>query len=463
MTTPASRITIIGLGPGNPELRTVGAQRALDAAEHIILRTRIHPGLGDLAADPRVTDCDDLYESAGDFGDLYPAIAQRVLSVARTGQNVVFAVPGHPRFGEKSVPLVEAGARDLGIPVDVLDAVSFLDTAAGAVRTDPLAEGLQVADAEELAAMVDADPFASGRLGINPTRPLLVGQLFNRELASATKIALSRVYPDEHVVILVQAAGVSGNKAVRNVRLHALDRQDVDHLTSLWVPPLQSLDAVRSPETLTRIVAHLCAPGGCSWDRQQTAETLRNQVLEEAYEVVDAIDAGDQGGLVEELGDLLLLITMQAQIAEENGAFLIEDVFEGVNRKLIRRHPHVFGSGSATTAEAVIATWEGVKEIERAEKGESSANRLPIDRLPRAMPITRKIVEILAPRTSLASPADTDVGNDLLEAVRDLIERGLDPDTALEASFRKSIDQPTCVPGGSAVAGIESVQGRESA
>src|SRR5918994_4800501 len=142
MTAPASRITVVGLGPGNPELRTVGAQRALDAAERIILRTRIHPGLGDLAADPRVTDCDDLYERASDFADLYPAIAQRVLSVARTCENVVFAVPGHPRFGEKTVPLVEAGAHELDIPVVVLDAVSFLDAAVAAVQIDPLAQGL---------------------------------------------------------------------------------------------------------------------------------------------------------------------------------------------------------------------------------------------------------------------------------------------------------------------------------
>ncbi|MCC2626494.1 MAG: putative tetrapyrrole (corrin/porphyrin) methylase [Thermomicrobiales bacterium] len=463
MTAHAPRITVVGLGPGNPELRTLGTQRAIDAAERIILRTRIHPGLGDLAADPRVTDCDDLYESAGDFADLYPAIAQRVLSVARTGESVVFAVPGHPRFGEKSVPLVEAGARDLGISVDVLDAVSFLDSAAGAIPTDPLAEGLQLADAEELAASVNADPFASGRLGIDATRPLLVGQLYNRELASATKIALSRVYPDDHWVILVQAAGISGNETVRDVRLHELDRHDVDHLASLWVPPLGPLDAVRSPESLTRIVALLRAPGGCPWDRAQTPQTLRNQVLEEAYEVVDAIDAGDQSGLVEELGDLLLLISMQAQIAEENGTFLIEDVFEGVNRKLIRRHPHVFGSGSATTPEAVIATWEGVKEIERAEKGERPAKHNPIDRLPRAMPITRKAAEIFAPRTSLASTDDPDAGDELLNAVRVLIERGLDPDVALEVSLRKLIDQRIGVSDGSVLAGIEDRQGRESA
>jgi NTP pyrophosphatase (non-canonical NTP hydrolase) len=231
----------------------------------------------------------------------------------------------------------------------------------------------------------------------------------------------------------------------------------------LWEPPVGTLDAVRSPETLTRIVAQLRAPGGCPWDREQMPQTLRNQVLEEAYEVVDAIDAGDQGGLVEELGDLLLLITMQAQIAEERGTFLIEDVFEGVNRKLIRRHPHVFGTVSATTPEAVIATWEGVKEIERSEKGKPPAKLNPIDRLPRAMPITRKIVEVLAPRETLTSPADPEAGNELLGAVRVLIERGIDPDVALEASLRKFIDKEGDVSGGPAATGIKAAQGRESA
>ena len=463
MTSPVARITIVGLGPGDPDLRTVGAQRALDEAKRIILRTKIHPGLGDLAADPRVIDCDDLYESAPDFEALYSAIADRVLSVARSGQDIVFAVPGHPRIGEKSVPLVEAGARELGIQVAVLDAVSFLDAAASAVVLDVLARGLQVADAEMFSIVAGADPFASGQLGVDPSSPLLVGQLYNRDLASVVKIALSRVYPDDHSIILIKAAGVPGHGSVDELRLHELDRHEVDHLTSLLVPAMAALDAVRSPETLPRIVAHLRTPGGCPWDREQTSESLRNQVLEEAYEVVDAIDAADRGGLVEELGDLLLLIYMQAQIAEENGDFLIEDIFEAINRKLIRRHPHVFGSASADTPEAVIATWEGVKELERADKGQAPARSNPIDRLPRAMPVTRKIVEVLAPRAILRFPDDPDAGDDLLASLRLLIEHGVDPDLALEASLRKLIDQQIEFAGGSALATTGAAQGRESA
>jgi tetrapyrrole methylase family protein/MazG family protein len=463
MTARASRITIIGLGPGIPALRTVAAQRAIDTANRIILRTRIHPGLDDLAADARVTDCDDLYQSAADFDVLYPAIARRVLGAAQSDGAVVFAVPGHPRIGERSVPLVEAGARELGIPIEVQDAVSFLDVATGILRIDPVAQGLQIADAEELAEIIGADPFAGGRLGVYPTRPLLVAQVYNRDLASAVKIALSRVYPDDYGVTLIRAAGIPSEQSANELPLHALDRQEVDHLTSLWVPSMSPMEAVRSPESLTRLVARLRAPGGCPWDREQTPGSLRNSVLEEAYEVADAIDADDHAGLAEELGDLLLLITMQAQIADEHGAFRIEDVFEGVNRKLIRRHPHVFGSVSATTPDAVVATWEGVKATERAARGDSTAKLNPIDRLPRAMPATRKVVEILAPRTGLVAPQVPGAGNELLEAVSSLIERGLDPELALEASLRESIDQGGDVAGVAPIAGIETERGRESA
>src|SRR5687768_4028530 len=463
MTAPAAGIIIARLEAGDPDLRIVGTQRALEAADRIVLRTRVHPGLGDLVSDPRVTDCDDLYEIADDFAALYVAIADRVVDAARSGGNIVFVVPGHPRFGEKSVPLIEAGARNLGIPVVVLDAVSFLDAATSALPIDPIAGGLQVADAEELATTISTDPFAAGQLGVDPSRPLLVAQLYNRDLASAVKIALSRLYPDEYIVILVQAAGVPGEQAIRALPLHALDRQEVDHLSSLWVPPMAPLEAFRSPNSLPRIVARLRAPGGCPWDREQTPATLRNALLEEAYEVVDAIDTDDYAGLAEELGDLLLLVTMHAQIAEENDEFRLEDVFDGISRKLIRRHPHVFGAVSATTPDAVVATWEGVKATERAKKGDSPAKLNPIDRLPRAMPVTRKIAEILAPRSILAPPENPAAGNELLEAVRGLIERGFDPELALEASLRESIDRGDSASGDSAVAGIGTERGRESA
>jgi tetrapyrrole methylase family protein/MazG family protein len=463
MTAPSSSIVIAGLGPGNADLRTVGSQRALDSAERIILRTRIHPGLTDLESDPRVTDCDDLYERATDFDSLYQAVANRVLEAARSGKSVVFAVPGHPRFGERSVSLIENAARAEEIPVEVLDSVSFVDVIAGATKFEALTNGLQLADAEFLAATIDADPFAAGRLGIDPTRPLLVAQLYNEDLAAAVKIALTRLYQDEHLVMLIQAAGVVAEQAVRTLPLHSLDRQAVNHLTSLWVPALDPLDAVRSADSLTRVVAQLRALGGCPWDREQTHASLRNAVLAEAYEVVDAIDSEDDQGLVEELGDLLLLVTMHAQIAEEEGAFRIEDVYEGINRKLVRRHPHVFGSVSAHTPAEVITTWESVKAAERAEKGNRQEVYHPIDRLPRSMPVIRKVVEVLAPRTHLEAAADAEAGDILLAAVRSLIARGLDPERALEVSLRNLAERSDDKNSSLATAGAGAQQGSEQA
>jgi MazG family protein len=185
-----------------------------------------------------------------------------------------------------------------------------------------------------------------------------------------------------------------------------------------------------------RIVARLRLPDGCPWDREQSHATLRDALLEEAHETVDAIDGDDMQALAEELGDLLLLVAMHAQIAEEAGAFTFEDVCEGVSRKLIRRHPHVFATAVADSPEAVIATWNQVKATERATNGVSEDSRSPIDRLPRSMPATRKAVELLAPRRVLAQPDRPDAGDELLQSTRALIDRGIDPERALERSLR---------------------------
>ncbi len=119
---------------------------------------------------------------------------------------------------------------------------------------------------------------------------------------------------------------------------------------------------------LCRVVAQLRAPDGCPWDREQTNESLVPKLLEEAYEVADAIRNSDDVNLREELGDVLLLIVMQAQIASERGDFAMEQVVEDITAKLIRRHPHVFGSDEAKDAGAVVKLWDNVKREEKKEK-----------------------------------------------------------------------------------------------
>lgn len=439
MSVAPGHITIIGLGPGNPDLRTVGTQRALDTSEVIVLRTRVHPGLADLADDPRVIDCDDCYQRGASFADVYSEIANRVLALAAGGKRVVYAVPGHPRFAERTVQLIEERASQLSIGVDLLDAVSFVDVVVSSIGVDPVSGGFQLIDAAFLAEVVEAEPFGAGLLGIDPARPVLLAQLYRPEIATAVKLALGRIYPDDHPVTLLQASKDHGTQSSRTFPLHALDRQTPDYLTSLWVPALPPLEVFRDPQTLLRIVARLRAPGGCPWDREQTPQSMRNAILEEAYETVAAIDEGDHAELSEELGDLLLLVAMQAQMAEEAGDFVFEDVVEAITRKLIRRHPHVFGDVSAATPDAVISTWEAVKATERAAKGEDKAKKHRIDRLPRAMPATRKVVEMLAPRATFSPPADAAAGDQLLNSVLSLIDNEIDPELALEAALRQRV------------------------
>ena len=127
-------------------------------------------------------------------------------------------------------------------------------------------------------------------------------------------------------------------------------------------------------DRLLGVMAELRAPGGCPWDREQTVESLRRYLIEECYEVLDAIDRGDWTALAEELGDVQLQIVFQSQIASERGWFTIDDVLDHINDKLIRRHPHVFGTESAETAGDVLHRWEEIKADEKRRQGASPAH-----------------------------------------------------------------------------------------
>ena len=440
----AGRLVIVGLGPGDPGLRTVATATALAAADRIILRTRIHPGIEDLAGDARVADCDDLYASLPSFDAVYAEVASRVVALATSAEGLtVFAVPGNPWFGERSVPLVVNAAREHGVPTSVLGAVSFLDIVAQATSVDPLAEQWQLLDGAAISLAAAEQPFAGGLVVTDPTRPTLVTQVFSTAVASDVKAELARIYPEEHPILVIDAAGVPGEESLIACALYELDRQPVGHLTSVLVPPQDSLDASRSPQTLQRIIARLRAPGGCPWDRKQTHSSLRQAVIEEAYEVVDAIDADDAENLAEELGDLLLQVALHAQIAEEDGAFTLEEVYAAVSEKLMRRHPHVFGDVLAETPGEVVKTWDAVKAEERAKAGKvEPAVQHPLDKLPRSMPTLERAQTLIAPRkgtrTAVTDDAALDAaGATMLAAVESVVAAGVDPGQALERALRQ--------------------------
>jgi len=365
-------ITIVGLGPGDPRHLTLEAWEVLRTAPEIWLRTARHPTVEGLPPETPRHAFDDLYEEAEDFSRVYGAIVERLLELGQRPEGVVYAVPGHPRVGEATVERVLEEAERAGVETRVVEGLSFVESTLTALGIDAL-DGLQVLDAIDLSRHHHPP--------LNPDVPALIGQLYNRPLAAAVKLTLMNQYPDEHEVALVHAAGTHEQRVVR-LLLYQLDRRRVadplpTHLTSLYVPPL--LD-VTSFEGFQETVAYLRAPEGCPWDREQTHESLRAGLLEEAYESVAAIDRGDLDGLREELGDLLLQIVLHTQIATEGGTFKMPEVIAAIDAKLKYRHPHVWGELAVEDTGEVLHNWEALK---REEKGERESI---LEGVPRALP-----------------------------------------------------------------------------
>jgi tetrapyrrole methylase family protein/MazG family protein len=345
-------------------------------------------------------------------------------------------VPGHPLVGERSVREVRRLAAAQGLATRLIAGLSFLEPVCAALGVDPM-DGLQVLDATELASLGPEQVTAT----IIPTRPALVAQVYNRRLASGVKLALGELYPDDCEVRLVRAAGVPGDEAVIALKLYELDRDEhADHLTCLYLPPLDPLMPLRAPETLRYITARLRrAPDGCPWDRKQTHHTLKRYVLEEAYEVADVLDeigptpladeftsetvAAELGQkLANELGDLLLQVYLHAEVGRQEGLFTLGDVLAEVNAKLIRRHPHVFGDVEAPTAEHVLRNWEAIKQRERRENGEDVKVESLLRGIPNHTPALAYAQELQkkAMKTGFEWPQVTDILAKVMEEAREV-------------------------------------------
>jgi tetrapyrrole methylase family protein/MazG family protein len=357
-------ITVLGLGPGNPAHLTREAWDLLSQADEVYLRTGRHPTVAALPAHLLLHSFDHLYETLDDFAAVYEAIAGQILLLGRRPQGVLYAVPGHPLVGESSVERILARAREEGQAVRLVEGLSFVEPVLSLLEIDGLS-GLQLADATDLAT--------AHHPPLDPDRPVLIGQLYGQQLASEVKLTLMNAYPDDHPVTLVRAVGMEAGTAFA-LPLYQLDRDDqVDHLTALYVPPLSDVGGLPS---LQETIARLRAPDGCPWDREQTHQTLRTNLLEETYEVLAALDAEDEDKLCEELGDLLMQIAMHVQIATEEGAFKFADLIGRIDAKLKRRHPHVFGNLGVQGTADVLRNWEAIKASERTGEGEAHPSTL---------------------------------------------------------------------------------------
>ncbi len=372
-------ITIVGLGPGDKSHLTARASEVLAQSHEIWVRTTRHPSIHCLPPQAVVRSCDDLYDALPTFDAVYEAIAERLVAAAGHAP-VVYAVPGDPCVGEATVDRLRRAARERGWPIEVVPGVSFLTPVLAALEWDAL-DGLQVADATILAARHHPD--------IDPDRRALVAQLHGQLLAGDVKLALLNQYPPDHPVTLVVGAGTAQPRRT-SLPLAELDRvSEYDDLTTLAVPPLGRPGSLQS---LAEVVARLRAPDGCPWDREQTHQSLRPYLLEEAYEVLSAIEAENDAALAEELGDLLLQVVLHAQLAAEAGVFRLADVIAAITQKIIRRHPHVFGAVTAETAEEVLGRWDAAKLAEGRKAGKDPFADIPatLPALARAQLVQRK-------------------------------------------------------------------------
>ncbi len=368
-----ANITILGLGPGDPGLLTRAAWEHINSLQTIMLRTTQHPTVAGFPAGLQVESFDSLYDAGESFEGVYAQIVERVLELGRREGGVTYAVPGHPFVAETTGPEIVRRAKAEGLTVEVVEGLSFLEPVYSALEIDPF-PALTLVDALELGSLhTPAFP---------PDKPVLVAQIYNRSIASDVKLTLNAVYPDKHPVRLVHAAGTA-QQLIEDLPLYAIDRSDsIGLLSVLYVPPL---DTETSLEGFQEIIAYLRAPEGCPWDREQTLKTLGPMLLEEVYEALDALDSDDMDGLREELGDVLFTLTMFAQIGSEEGVFSMAEVVQGIHRKLVRRHPHVFGEVTVTDSQGVLRTWEDIKAAERKQKGKPKDKGI-LDGLPKSLP-----------------------------------------------------------------------------
>lgn len=347
-------LKIMGLGPGAYEALTIGALKELKNNKNIYFRTEKHPTVDFLKDEGiKFESYDHAYEKYDSFDDVYKYIAEDLITKIKDDEDLIYAVPGHPLVAEKSVINLIELCKENNIQYEVLPAVSFVDAMMEALQVDPI-EGVKIIDAFDMKNQI-----LDKRVGT------IITQVYNNFIASEVKLRLLEGYEDDTEIIFVRAAGVEGLESIRKIPLYELDwQEDIDYLTSIYIP--KDLGNKKDFQDLLDIIETLRNPGGCPWDREQTHESLESALLEECYEVIDAIENEDEDALIEELGDVLLQVVFHASIGKEDGYFDIMDVIGGISNKMINRHPHVFGNEEANTSEQVLVNWD---EIKKEEKG----------------------------------------------------------------------------------------------
>ncbi|MBX7415983.1 nucleoside triphosphate pyrophosphohydrolase [Clostridium chauvoei] len=378
-------IKIVGLGPGAPEALTIGAVDVLEKSENLYFRTEKHPTV-DYLKDKinKFKTYDHFYEECDSFDEVYANIATDVINVYKEKGDLVYAVPGHPLVAEKSVVNLINLCEENNIEYKLVPAVSFVYAMMDSLKIDPI-EGLKIIDAFDMKNQI-----LDKRIGT------IITQVYNQFIASEVKLQLLDYYNDDTEIYYVRAAGIKGEESIRKILMYELDMQeDIDYLTSIYIP--KDLNNKKDINDFIDIIDTLRGEDGCPWDIEQTHDSIKNQLIEEAYEVVDAINNDDIDGMIEELGDILLHVVFHAAIGKDDGYFNMSDIIEAISNKMVYRHPHVFGDKISIKSEDVLESWEELKKKEKnletlTEELEAIAKSLPA--LTRANKVQKKAAKV---------------------------------------------------------------------
>ncbi len=375
----AGMIDIVGLGPGDlGRVPQPTLDLLTDEGRTVIARTIDHPAAADLAQRRLVTFCDDLYENADSFDDVYEAIADRVVYAADQAP-VVYAVPGSPLIGEFAVAKILARTAATVHPAE-----SFLDVVFRTVGIDPLADGFQLLNAHDLPAVLSF------------STPTVIGHVDDPIVLGDLAALIDRTAHAGLEITVLAGAGASDERLWTGPPSHApADLAGVR--TSVFVPS--------HPNGLVGVVDMMRRlRDECPWDRKQTHESLIRYLVEETYELIEALnrlidgaaeDLGAYAEVEEELGDVLLQVLFHSVIAEDDGAFGISDVAHTLRTKMVRRHPHVFGDVHAADADTVKRNWDDIKAVEKgAEPSSLFEGVAPMPGLSRSMELGRRAAKV---------------------------------------------------------------------
>jgi tetrapyrrole methylase family protein/MazG family protein len=410
-------VRVVGLGPGDADLVTERTARLIAQAAVVRLRTRVHPAAAGFAD---VASYDDWYERADSFEQLYGEIVEDLVALA-TGSpsgEVLYVVPGSPVVAERTVELLRAreGVRTISEP-----AVSVIDVACAALGRDPMTDGLRVLD-----ALASSAP-------LRGPGPLLVLQTYSPEVLATVASRL----PATTIVTVLHHLGLEDQRIVRLSARELSSFAQADHLTSIWIEELRTAgEATDDLVDFMRVLREKCP-----WDQEQTHASLTRHLLEEAYEVLDALETFVSEGtqvqpgdpavehVQEELGDLLFQIIFHAELGDEEDLFDFASIADAVRVKLTGRHPHVFADVRVNDSNDVAARWEVLK---REEKGRESVTDGIAWQLP-ALTLYAKLLR-KAQQVGLVVPNATAARDAAIGALGDLIFEDVAADDAQSSS-----------------------------